>query len=185
MYPERWAGKDLRPTGPELLSPEDMRRIVQEVVGRPVFLMNVTGSFVTKALNADKMPKFAGELLLNYSLECESGAFALGMKYFLPANLWSHTISHTRNAGAPTDVVKEMTGREPESFKTVTMRYALRPGCQRTWGNYFRSLFKFLRILVTPGTTLRSLEETMSLPTIKNPVMAVNSENWKNLRNLR
>jgi NAD(P)H dehydrogenase (quinone) len=100
--PEGHAGKTYRPTGPTLLSREDMATILATVLGRTVRYVNAPLWMVRKIMNGMGFSAYVIAQMCEYDLEYQHNTFAVG---------------------APTDVVRRITGREPEDFETIARRY--------------------------------------------------------------
>jgi NAD(P)H dehydrogenase (quinone) len=100
--PEGHAGKTYRPTGPALLSGEDMAGILSTVLGRTVRYVDVPLWLVRRIMNGMGFSDYAIAQTSEYFLDYQHNAFAVG---------------------APTDVVRTMTGREPDDFETIARRY--------------------------------------------------------------
>ena len=103
--PEGHAGKTYRPTGPKLLSPEDLAQILSKVLGRKVRYVDAPIWTVKKVMKGFGLSDFLIAQTEQYYLDYQRDAFAVG---------------------APTDVVKRITGREAEDFETIARRYVAR-----------------------------------------------------------
>ncbi len=100
--PEGHAGKTYRPTGPTLLSGEDMAAILATVLGRTVRYVDAPLWMMRKIMNGMGFSAYVIAQTCEYDLEYQHNTFAVG---------------------APTDVVRRITGREPEDFETIARRY--------------------------------------------------------------
>ena len=104
--PVPYFGQRLRPTGPKSLSAPEMADVVARVTGRkvrvvaaPEWLFVKAAFFVSKAYGFD--------------------AFAISQ-----ARLYNRQYQQNKfDVGGPTDVVKRLTGREPDDFETIVRRY--------------------------------------------------------------
>ena len=116
--PATHAGKVYRPTGPELLSPNQIAAVMGKVLGRKVKYLDTSEAMMLKALKAQGFPEMMPTQLRLYVDEYRRGVFAVN---------------------APTSVVQTVTGREPEDFDTITSRIvATRPEaglCLESGGN--------------------------------------------------
>ena len=113
-------GKVYRPTGPELLSPNDIAAVMGKVLGRKVKYQDISESVLLKALRVEGLPEAMPTQLALYADEYRRGAFAIH---------------------APSNVVRELTGREPEDFETIARRIvATRPEAVRTLGKKLRDI---------------------------------------------
>lgn len=102
MRPEGHAGRTYRPTGPTLLSPHDLASALGRVLGHRVRYVDAPIGVFTKVLRGMGLSEFATAQYTQYVRDYQRGAFAVN---------------------APTDVVRTLTGREPEDFETIARRY--------------------------------------------------------------
>ena len=156
--PARHAGKSYRPTGPELLSGEDMAKAIGRAVGRSVrFVPTPTWLFMKSA----RMGGMPIDLLSNirYYVDDHSlGAFELG---------------------APTADVLDVTGRPPEDFETIARRYAALPPNRRTFGNWVREFAGFLLAPLAPGFNVDRYDRELRRPFPSEPQFAPDSKVWR------
>lgn len=111
--PAPHVGKTYRPTGPRLLSPQEIAETFGKVLGRKVRYQDAPPWLFPKAARAFDIPDFQAAQLLNYFAEYRRNSFAIG---------------------APTNAVLEVTGQEPEDFETIARRYLAAPTMQRSPG---------------------------------------------------
>lgn len=137
MDPARHAGRTYRPTGPQLLSGQDMARILGRVFERKVRLVPTPMRIFLKAAYLDGYPLMLLASMAHYLEEHRRGAFALG---------------------APNDDVRLVTGRSAESFETVARRLASHPSNRRSTANTLREFARFMGI---PFVTMPSLSRYM------------------------
>ncbi len=156
MDPDRHAGKTYRPTGPELLSGEDMALILGRVLGRSVRLAPVPPWIFLKAARLEGVPIAELNGMRDYIVDARRGAF---------------------EAGAPTDHVREVTGRPPETFETVTRRHAELYRNRRTFANLLRELIQFLAIPFVP-LPLARYESGLHAPRPAHSSYAIDSGVW-------
>lgn len=167
INPEQHAGKWYRPTGPELLSPNQVANAIGRAVGRKVTYQNISEAMFLKALKALRPPMYSEALLTQlkiYTEEYRRGAFALG---------------------GPTHHVADVLGRPAESFDAIVQRAALsRSEAQRTIGNKFRALRNFAKIVITskpdPVRIARQLEHF----DVPSPMSVVDNPTWKRRRSV-
>ena len=157
--PEKHAGKTYRPTGPELLSPNEIAAIMGKVLGRQVKYQDIPESMLLKALKVKGIPKFISTQLGLYTDEYRRGAFAVH---------------------APNNVVRELTGREPENFETLTRRIvASNPEAVQTFSNKLRAIKNFMKILLTakidPDVVAIQQEHVL----LKSPKFVLDSQTWR------
>ena len=162
LDPGRHAGRTYHPTGPQMLSGDDMARIIGDVVGRRVRHVEVSGPQMMKALRA--------------------GGRRLGMDDFLQAQFrWflEETRLGTWEAGGVTTDVRDVAGVEPESFGIIVRRTLdRRPDARRTFGNYARELWGALRTAVTPALDVDRFERQQQHPQPPHPQLSGESTRW-------
>ena len=158
MDPARHAGKSYRPTGPELLGPQDMAKAIGRAVGRSVrFVPTPTWLFMK------------GARMSGYPIDLFSG-----IRYYID--------DHERGAfelGAPTIDVLDVTGRPAEDFETVARRDAAPFRNQRTFGNWLRALAQFILTPFSPGFNLDRYDRELRRPFPSLPKFATESEVWR------
>jgi NAD(P)H dehydrogenase (quinone) len=158
MDPDKHAGKQYRPTGPALLSGNDMAEILSRALNRKVRRIDLPWWMFRKAARMQNAGAFLMSGLRYYVEDHKQGAFALG---------------------APTNDVLEVTGRPAEDFETTARRYAARPEAQRTFGNRLRTFVDFMRTPVSPGYNPKRLDHELRFPLPPAPSMAMANGRWK------
>jgi NAD(P)H dehydrogenase (quinone) len=158
MDPARHAGKSYRPTGPELLSTEDMAKAIGRAIGRSVrFVPTPTWLFMKAArMSGYPIDLFSG--IRYYIEDHERGAFELG---------------------APTTDVLDVTGRPAEDFEMIARRYAAPFLNQRTFGNWLREFAQFMVTPLSPGFNLDRYDRELRRPFPQEPQFATDSEVWR------
>ena len=161
MDPERHAGRTYRPTGPRLLSADDIAAAMGEAVGRKVRHVDMPMWMFNKAIRVFGprmgLDAFFQTALRHYVEEQKRGTFELG---------------------APTTHVRDVSGVEPEEFVTIARRYAARPENRRTAGNLARALWDFMLIGMTPAMNGSRFERSQQYPTPAVPELAAQSDRW-------
>src|SRR5258707_12002938 len=128
--PEGHAGKTYRPTGPKLLSPQEIAAILGKVLERKVRYINAPMKMVAKAMRG-RLSLYNLAVVEQYMIDYQKNAFGVG---------------------APTDVVRRITGREAEDFETIARRYAATmPGVKRSFALQFRLMLGLLISLLRPA----------------------------------
>jgi uncharacterized protein YbjT (DUF2867 family) len=158
MDPARHGGKCYRPTGPELLSAEDMAKAIGRAVGRSVrFVPTPIWLFMKGArMSGYPIDLFSG--IRYYIEDYERGAFELG---------------------APTTDVLDVTGRPPEDFETIARRYATLSRNQRTLGNWLREFAQLMIAPLSPGFNLGRYDRELRRPFPSEPQFAPDSMVWR------
>lgn len=134
MDPARHAGRIYRPTGPMLLSGNDMAEILTRVLGRAVRLAPMPIGLFLKAARLAGHPPALLSAMAHYVEEHRRGAFAMG---------------------APNDDVARVTGRVAEPFEAVVRRHAALPSNRRSTVNTLRELAKFMLVPFVPAPDTR------------------------------
>jgi uncharacterized protein YbjT (DUF2867 family) len=163
ISPEKHAGKRYRPTGPDMLSLNDMATIMGQVLGRTVRHVKMPLWMFYKAARMDGFDHFLLSQMGAYLREQDLGTFELG---------------------GPTNDVLETTGRRPESFETITRRYAARPEMQRTAGNFLRAFAGFMSVPLRPGFNPDRFARTLWMPRSKRPLLSAESALWRQEHNV-
>ena len=158
MDPDKHAGKAYRPTGPALLSGNDMAEILSRVLSRKVRRIDLPWWMFLKAARWANVGAFLVSNLRYYVEDHKQGAFALG---------------------APTNDVLEVTGRPAEDFETTARRYAARPEAQRNFGNWVGTFVNFMRTPLIPGYNPERLDRELRFPRPAVPRLAMANERWK------
>ncbi len=158
LEPSTHAGKTYRPTGPELLSLDDMVAIIGDVLGRRVRHVPLPLWMFYKAARMDGYDPFSLIAFGDYMHELDTGTFA---------------------CNAPTGDVLAATGHEPESFEAIVRRYAALPQMQRTFSNVARTLAGFMSVPFRPGVDPERLAARLELPVAPAPLYDLQSERWK------
>lgn len=151
-------GKIYRPTGPVLLSPQDIAATFAKVLGRPVKYSDAPAGMFTKVARALGFPDYAIAQVLCYFEDYKRGAFAVG---------------------APTQAVLEITGQRPETFETIVRRYASEsPFARRTAGSMLRAMGGMLRIMLTPSLDTAAYARSHDVATLRGAHLAADSADW-------
>lgn len=157
--PATHAGKVYRPTGPELLSPNEIAAILEKVLGRKVKYQDISEAMMLKALRVQGFPEMMPTQIRIYADEYRRGAFAVH---------------------APTNVVREVTGQEPEDFETITRRIvATRPEAVQTVGNKLKATWNFMKIMVTAKVDADAIVRRRDHVLLKSPTFVRDSQVWR------
>jgi hypothetical protein len=156
--PERHTGRTYRPTGPELLSAQEMATIAGRVFKRRITVMAMPIGMFLMAMRAMRRPRYEQLNVRHYAKEHHLGTWEFN---------------------APTDHVLEVTGKQPEPFETTVCRYAALPDAQRTFANWARAFAEFMRIGMTLPPDLDRFEREQGYPVPSNPRFAQADPRWK------
>jgi NAD(P)H dehydrogenase (quinone) len=161
LDPERHAGRSYRPTGPELLSADEMAEAIGDAVGRRVRHLDVSLRTFLKAVRVTGPRAGVDEALM-----------AEVRWYYEEGKLGTWEI------GAPTTHVRDVAGVEPEGFAAIARRYAARPDAERTAGNLARAAWDFARIGLAPAPRLDRFVRDQRQPVPPGPELSARSEVW-------
>ncbi len=157
-HPALHIGKNYRPTGPALLSPQDIAATFAKVLGRPVKYFDAPSGMFTKVARALGFPDFTVAQVSCYLEDYKRGAFALG---------------------APTQTVFEVTGQRPETFEAIVRRYVSgSPFARRSAGSMLRALSGTLRIMFTPSLDTAAYARNHDIPRLQDAHLAADSADW-------
>jgi NAD(P)H dehydrogenase (quinone) len=157
--PAQHVGKTYRPTGPRLLSPDDIAAAIGKALGRKVKYQDAPIQLFLKV------------------------ARSLGISDFVIEELYWFLMEYRRNAfgiGAPTQAVREVGGVEPESFECTAERYVAQSGfSRRTIGSHLIAARNLLAGLLTRAPVPSSIAQRLQLPTPNHPEFAGDSVQWR------
>ncbi len=141
--PTPYFGKRLKVTGPQSLSANEIAEIFSKVVGRKVRYMNIpewmflkAGFLFAKDFGLDA---FSISQVRHYMNEYQQDKF---------------------NVGGTTNIVKELTGKEPDDFETIVKRYVNNsPYKKRNFPNWFSAIKKFVALPLQSIPSIKELEK--------------------------
>jgi len=156
--PAPHVGKTYRPTGPRLLSPEEIAATIGSVLGRPVRYQNTPMTLFLKVARSLGVPDFVIEELHWFLLDYQRNSFGVG---------------------APTDAVLEVGGTPPESFEEIVRRYvAASPFAKRTVGSRLRAVRNLVKGLLTPAPDPKAIARQLQIPSHAHVALAADSREW-------
>jgi len=161
--PDRHAGKTYRPSGPELLSPNEIAAAMGRALGREVKYRDIPEEMMFKAVKAVPPPDFSETALTQvrqYAAEYRNGAFAVN---------------------AVTQDVELVGERKPESFESITRRYiAERPDdFKPSFAARMKTIAGFLRIVATRTPNISAIEKKKDLAMLKSPKYCLEDAEWR------
>ena len=157
--PAPHVGKTYRPTGPALLTPEEIAATFAKVLGRKVTYSPTSVDMFVKAATVARFPAYDISQVRLYLTDYQQDAFAVD---------------------APTNVVRELTGREPEDFETICRRYvAERPEAIPSLSNKMGALSRLLRAMLLRTPDMDAFQRAQNHPPLSNPTFAQHAEEWQ------
>ncbi len=146
--PGPYAGQTLRPTGPEVVTPEGIAAVFSDVLGRKVRYAESSERMALKSMRASGVATpFMLAQVVHYLREYRRGTF---------------------ECGGTTNVVREVTGRPAEDLTTIVRRYAeTDPSTKRSLPNLVRAMGQMLKIMLTPAPDLNTWERRHGFPVIE------------------
>ncbi len=164
--PVTHAGKTYRPTGPELISPNEIAAAMGRALGRKVKYQDIPEKMMLKAFKALGTQAAAS----NYS---EAGAYQIKL----------YADEYRRGAfavNAPTRDVETVGGRTPESFESIVGRYVSeRPDLKPSVSGKLKALTGFLKILVTRAPNIADIEAQNDFVMLKTPTFCLDDAEWR------
>ncbi len=157
--PAPHVGKVYRPTGPKLLTPDEIAATFGSVLGRDVKYAPSSVDMFVKVATLAGFPAYEISQVRLYLEEYQRDAFAVG---------------------APTDVVLEVTGGQPEDFETICRRYvATRPDAVRSWRGKAGVLSRLLRASLMRTPDMDAFARSQNHPPLHDAVLARDSAEWR------
>jgi uncharacterized protein YbjT (DUF2867 family) len=153
-------GKSYRPTGPELLSPNDIAGILAKVLDRKVRYQDASMGMVSKAAKALGVSVFEISQIRHYADALRNGVFEIG---------------------APTDHVEIITGRKPESFENTARRYLADPSLidpRLANGGKLAAMAFMVRMLLARVPDLDRWERDQGHVMLNAPILAADNKEW-------
>lgn len=140
--PEPYVGQKLFPTGNKSISANEMASIFSKVRGKKVFKVNIPDWLFFKAGIRNGMD------------------FGFDKFAIVQSTFYNRQMQMNRFDMKPTDIVKKLTGREPEDFETITKQYfANSPFRRRTFATWLTTFIKFNRMPFTKVPSAKEREE--------------------------
>lgn len=148
--PAKHIGKTYRPTGPKLVSFIDVANIFGKILGREVKVNEISTRLFNKSLKAASI--FGTYEITNfhyYMDELGKNTFAVG--------------------GGVTNVVKEITGRNPEDFETIARRFfANAPEIKPSLSNKLKAIRGLMKTMFTRIPDMKQTEIDLEYPQYMN-----------------
>jgi uncharacterized protein YbjT (DUF2867 family) len=157
--PKPHIGKAYRPTGPRLLAPDEIAAIFTNVLGRKVRYQNTPLTLFLKVAKALHVSDYVIAQLYWFLQDYQHGAFGVG---------------------APTEVVAQIGGSQPEDFARIARRYVERsPSATRSLGGWGREAVNLIKALATAAPNIRRIEERYGVSAIDHAKLARDSALWR------
>ncbi|NOT86228.1 MAG: NmrA family NAD(P)-binding protein [Methylococcaceae bacterium] len=140
--PQPYIGQRLRPTGPKSLSSQEMTAVFSKVVGRKIRYIPIPEWMFLKAAFM-----FAKDLGLD--------AFTISqVRHYM-----KEYQANKFDIGGATNVVKTITGKDPDDFETIVKNYVNNsPYKARNLFNWFMAIKKFMILPFQPIPSIKDLE---------------------------
>lgn len=157
--PARHAGKTYRPTGPRILSTQEMADIIGTILGRRVAVRKMSKQMFRKAVKAAGLPLYTYTQVADYNDEAFNG---------------------TMEVSAPTSVVKDIVGREPEDFETIARRYIADSSVvDPSVLNKLRAFKNLVKIILTRVPDMKTYHRAQGHPVLKDPQFCYQNKEWR------
>jgi uncharacterized protein YbjT (DUF2867 family) len=161
VNPTDHIGKSYRPTGPELISPNDVAEIFSKVLERKVIYKDVPFKMFQKAAMSLGYPTEQIAHMRYYSEEMRNGVYA---------------------KSAPTNHVELVTGQKAESFEETARRYIGNPSLVSPGlaiGSKLSAISMLMRMMLARPIDLAAWERDRGYPLIDKPLLAHQCDSWK------
>jgi len=159
-HPGPHIGKNYRPTGPRLISGNDIAGIFSNILGKNVTYQDVPTWMFVKAAKAQGFSNFEIAQIRNYAEELRGGTYAVG---------------------APTDHVEKVTGHPAEDFEITTRRYIQNPEFvipNLKIGGKIDAALLMMKTMLTKAPDLDKWESERGYPLLKDSLLAHENEEW-------
>lgn len=157
--PTSHIGKAYRPTGPKLLAPQEIAAAFGKALGRDVEYAPSSIDMFVKVATVAGFPAYEISQVRLYLEEYQRDAFAVG---------------------APTDVVREVAGREPEDFETICRRYVTeRPEAIPSLRNRAGVLGRLVRAMLMRTPDMDAFARAQNHPPLFDAALAPDAEEWR------
>jgi NAD(P)H dehydrogenase (quinone) len=157
LDPACHAGKSYRPTGPKLLTVNEMATIIGSVVGHKVRHVRTPLGLFYKAAKAQARELVMLSGLRYWFEDNDRGAFAVG---------------------APNDTVRELTGREAEDFETIARRHAALPASRQSLAGRLGAFARLMAVRILPGFDPVAYDRAQEQPVPPAPRLALDDADW-------
>ncbi|MEM9364322.1 MAG: NmrA family NAD(P)-binding protein [Bacteroidota bacterium] len=161
--PEKHHQKTYRPTGPKVISQQDVAKIFGKVLNKKIRLMPISEKMLLKSLKAGNYPIYEYSNIRYYLKDVSEDVFAIN---------------------GTTNVVKELTGKDPEDFETIVRNYVSHmPEVKQTFKNKLKATRNFAKILFTKAPDMAKFEAVQYYPNFINGMnQAIENPDWLKLR---
>jgi uncharacterized protein YbjT (DUF2867 family) len=157
--PESHVDKTYRITGSEILSADQMASLIGKVIGRKVKAIVLTEKMISKVLKASGVTKMDSSQIRYYVQEGHKGTWGIN---------------------APTNVVRDIVGKEADDFETITRRYLSdQPMAKQTLANKFKAVFFMIRAMLLPTWNMGKFEKERTFPSFGNMMSSSESDEWR------
>jgi NAD(P)H dehydrogenase (quinone) len=163
LDPHRHDGRAYRPTGPKLLSGNDIAETLGEALGRRVRPVDIPPWMFMRAVRINAK-RLGADLF-----------FESGLRHYLP----EYTLG-TFEVGGPTTHVRDVAGVEPEDFLTIARRYVAATDTRRTAGRLLRQIGEFMLTGLVPMHRLDRFDRLQQHPQPARPRFSGESAVWRN-----
>ena len=162
--PEGHVDKTYRITGREILTADQMASVIGKVIGRKVKATMLPEKMISKVLKASGVSQMDSSQVLYYIKEGYKG---------------------TRTKNAPTNVVRDIVGKEADDFETITRRYlGSQPMAKQTLANKIRAVFFMIKAMLSPTWNMEKFEKERGLPKFQNMMFSSESDEWRKEHNV-
>ena len=154
--PGKHEGKTYRITGREVLTSQEMAEIIGRVLGRKIKVRDMSEKMIMKVFKAYGYAIRDYSQLRYYIKDAQTGVFA---------------------QGGPTDVVKNIVGREADDFETIARRYVEgHPQAGQTIFSKLRAIRNLVKAAFTRAPNLDRYEQEMAFPKFDRMALSGESE---------
>ena len=163
--PETHIDKTYRITGREILSANQMASVIGKVIGRKVKATKLSEKMISKVLKASGVSQMDSSQVGYYIREGHKGTWAIN---------------------GPTNVVKDIVGKEADNFETIARRYLIsQPISRQTLTNKIKAILFMIRAMLLPTWDMEKFEKERVFPKFQKMMFSSESDAWLSEHSLK
>lgn len=156
--PAAHVDKTYRITGREVLTSDQMASVIGKIIGRKVKATMLPEKMISKVLKASGYSQMNSSQIRYYVQEGHKGTWAIN---------------------APTNVVKDIVGKEADDFETIARRYLLsQPISAQTLANKIKAILFMMKAMLLPTWDMEKFEKERSFPKFQNMMLSLEDADW-------
>lgn len=157
--PESHVDQTYRITGREVLTADQMASVIGKVIGRKVKATMLSEKMISKVLKASGVSQMDSSQVGYYIQEGHKGTWTIN---------------------APTNVVKDIVGKEADDFETIVRKYLIsQPISKQTVANKIKAIFFMIKAMLLSAWDMEKFEKEKGFPKFQNTMFSSESDEWR------